>query len=366
MEKQIELYKIAAAYLHGFKKSKLKILMKRTDGINSIFEESYSNLHLNTGLAISTLQKMKRENALKNARLNNEFNSSHRIRSLFFKDDAYPYQLKECKDGPIQLNMIGDTCLNNKRIISVVGTRKCSSNSEQIIDQLIYSLRGLDILVVSGLASGIDTLVHRYCLKHGVPTCAVLGHGLNMIYPTGNRSLAKEIITSGGALISEFHFNQKPSKYTFPQRNRIIAGMADVTIVVESPLKGGAMITAELANSYSREVMAFPNAVVKNGLGGCNQLIKTNAAHMITSPEDLFDLMNWKMNTQEQKNSQNIILSREEEGIIKTIKKHNEIHIDKIFESSKLQPSVIQALLMQLELKNYIFNSSGLLYSSRL
>lgn len=366
MEKQKELYKIAAAYLHGFKKSKFKILRERTGGLNSIFEETYSNLHFQTGLAISTLQKMKREKALRKAQLNFDFNRSHRIRSVFLDDDTYPFQLKECKDGPIQLNVLGETCLKNKKILSIVGTRKCSMNSEQIIDQLISSLRGLDVLVVSGLASGIDTLVHRYCLIHEVPTAAVLGHGLNMIYPTENRSLAKEIIRKGGALISEFHFNQKPNKYTFPQRNRIIAGMADVTIVVESPLKGGSMITAELANSYSREVMAFPNSIVKNGFGGCNQLIKTNAAHMITSPDDLFELMNWKMTTEDQNCTQHIILSQEEEGIIKTIKKHNQIHIDKIFESSKLKPSVIQSLLMQLELKNYICHSSGLFYSSRL
>ena len=366
MENQIELYKIAAAYLHGLKKRKLKILLKRTGGLNSIFEETYSNLHFQTGLAISTLQKMKREKALRKAQLNFDFNRSHRIRSVFLDDDTYPFQLKECKDGPIQLNVLGQTCLKNKKILSIVGTRKCSTNSEQIIDQLIASLIGLDIIVLSGLASGIDTLVHQYCLKYEVPTIAVLGHGLNMIYPKENRSLAKKIIDSGGALISEFHFEQRPNKYTFPQRNRIIAGMSDVTIVVESPLKGGSMITAELANSYSREVMAFPNAIDKNGLGGCNQLIKTNAAHMITSPEDLFDLMNWEIKTEEQNCSEPTILSQEEQGIIKTIKKHNEIHIDKIFELSNLQPSVIQALLMQLELKNYIFNPSGLFYSSRI
>lgn len=188
-----------------------------------------------------------------------------------------------------------------------------------------------------------------------MPAIAVLGHGLNMIYPKENRSLAKEIINSRGALISEFHFEQRPNKYSFPQRNRIIAGIADVTIVVESPIKGGSMITAELANSYSREVMAFPNSIDKNRLGGCNQLIKTNTAHMITSPEDLFNLMNWEIKTEEQNCSEPTILSQEE-GIIKTIKKHNEIHIDKIFESSNLQPSVIQALFMQLELKNDIFN----------
>ena len=141
--------------------------------------------------------------------------------------------------------------------------------------------------------------------------------------------------------------------------------MSDVTIVVESPLKGGSMITAELANSYSREVMAFPNNILKNELGGCNQLIKTNAAHMITSPDDLFNLMNWNITTEKQTLPDDIILSPEEKGIINIIKKHDEIHIDRLFDSSQLHPSTIQSLLMQLELKNYIFNSSGLFYSSR-
>tara|TARA_B100001287_G_scaffold275545_1_gene283405 strand:+ start:20468 stop:21064 length:597 start_codon:yes stop_codon:yes gene_type:complete len=195
--KQIELYKIAAAYLHGFKKSKLNIIMKRIGGLNSIFEDPYSNLHVQTGLAISTLRKMKREKALKVARQNIEFNKQHGIHSLFFNDHTYPYQLKECKDGPIQLNVIGNISFENKKIISIVGTRKCSPESKPILDEFISSLRSSDIIVVSGLASGIDTLVHRYCIKHGVTTVAVLGHGLKMIYPRENRSLAKEIIDSG-------------------------------------------------------------------------------------------------------------------------------------------------------------------------
>ena len=247
----------------------------------------------------------------------------------------------------------------------MVGTRKRSPASKQIVEQLISSLKGSGVIVVSGLASGIDTLVHQYCIKHKVPTIAILGHGLKMIYPRENRTLAKEIIASGGALISEFHFNQKPTKYTFPQRNRIIAGVADATIVIESPLKGGSMITARLANSYSREVMAFPNSIIQDDLAGCNQLIKTNLAHIITAPSDLFELMNWKINHQEEKAISHLTLSKEERDLMQTIKEHKEVHIDRLFDSSQLHPSIVQSLLMQLELKNYIFNSSGLFYSSR-
>ena len=369
MENQTELYKIAAAYLHGFKKSKLKILLKRIGSLDSIFEYSYSKLEYASGLSLDILKKTEREKALKQAQLNLEFNQLHDIRSLFYTDNAYPYQLKECKDGPVQLNILGKLNLQNKKIVSVVGTRKSSPASKQIVEQLISSLKGSGVLVVSGLASGIDTLVHQYCIKHKVPTIAILGHGLKMIYPRENRTLAKEIIASGGALISEFHFNQKPSKYTFPQRNRIIAGVADATIVIESPLKGGSMITARLANSYSREVMAFPNSITQNDLAGCNQLIKTNLAHIITAPSDLFELMNWKINPQEEEEEEEAIshltLSTEERGLVQTIKEHKEVHIDRLFDSSQLHPSTIQSLLMQLELKNYILNSSGLFYSSR-
>jgi len=366
LENQTELYKIAAAYLHGFKKSKLKILRKRIGSLNSIFEYSYSKLEDASGLSLDMLKKIKREKALEQAQLNLEFNQLHDIRSLFYDEKEYPFQLKECKDGPVQLNVLGKLNLQNKKILSVVGTRKCSPASTQIVEQLISSLKGSGVIVISGLALGIDTLVHQYCIKHRVPTIAILGHGLKMIYPKKNRPLAKEIITSGGALISEFHFNQKPSKYTFPQRNRIIAGMADATIVVESPLKGGSMITARLANSYSREVMAFPNSITQNELAGCNQLIKTNLAHIITAPSDLFELMNWKINAHKEKAKSHLILSKEERRLMETIQEHKEVHIDKLFDSSRLRPSLVQSLLMQLELKNYIFNTSGLIYRTRI
>ena len=166
MENQTELYKIAAAYLHGFKKSKLKILLNRIGSLDSIFEYSYSKLEDTSGLSLDMLKKIEREKALKQAQLNLEFNQLHDIRSLFYTDNAYPYQLKECKDGPVQLNILGKLNLQNKKIVSVVGTRKSSPASKQIVEQLISSLKGSGVLIVSGLASGIDTLVHQYCIKY--------------------------------------------------------------------------------------------------------------------------------------------------------------------------------------------------------
>lgn len=362
MDKQIQVYKIASGLLHGIGKKKLELLLKKTNNIRSIFESSFSNLERDVGVPIKTIKKLNRGEALRLANLNYEFNVSHNIRSLFFKDESYPYQLKECKDAPIQLNLLGGISLENRKIVAIVGTRKCAPNSRHLVDELITQLHGHNIVVVSGLAFGIDTHVHQSCLDHKVETLAVLGHGLQMIYPRQNRLLAKNILKAGGGLLSEYHCKQTPNKYSFPQRNRIIAGLADVTIVIESPLKGGAMITAELANSYSREVMAIPNSIMNESLQGGNHLIKKNEAHMLTNAMDLFELMNWTKTPTSQKPC---FLSNDEKLLMETIQKSSEIHIDDLYDKTGITLSKIQALLTQLELKNHIFSSPGMYYTAK-
>ena len=190
LDKQIQVYKIASGLLHGIGKKKLELLLKKTNNIRSIFESSFSNLERDVGVPIKTIKKLNRGEALRLANLNYEFNVSHNIRSLFFKDESYPYQLKECKDAPIQLNLLGGISLENRKIVAIVGTRKCAPNSRHLVDELITQLHGHNIVVVSGLAFGIDTHVHQSCLDHKVETLAVLGHGLQMIYPRQNRLLA--------------------------------------------------------------------------------------------------------------------------------------------------------------------------------
>ena len=362
MDKQTEVYKMASGLLHGIGRKKLEILIDKTNSLSSIFESSFSDLEKIAGIPIKISKSLKRDNALMLANLNYAFNASHKIRSLFFMDDNYPYQLKECKDAPIQLNLLGNLSLESRKTVAVVGTRKCAPNSRHIVDKIISQLSGHEIVVVSGLASGIDTHVHQSCLDHKVETLAVLGHGLQMIYPYQNRLLAKEIIQAGGGLLSEFHCTQTPYKYSFPQRNRIIAGLADVTIVIESPLKGGAMITAELANSYSREVMAIPNSIMNKALQGGNHLIKKNKAHVITDAMDLFELMNWEKTSSPKKHCP---LSYEEESLMQSIRKSGGVHIDELYDKTDLALSKIQALLTQLELKNYIFSAPGLYYTAK-
>lgn len=360
MDNQIDLYKNAASYLYGVKKSRLNSLIRKSGSLQTIFESPINELAKRIGVPERQLNSMEIPGALKHARKNLYFNKKHKISNLFFKEETYPSQLKECTDGPISLNVLGPLKFKNKRIVSVVGSRKCSHHAKEMTQQLISSFQGSEVIVLSGLASGVDTFVHESCLKYNVNTAAILGHGLQMIYPSKNRILAKKILDSGGALISEFDYQKKPNKYSFPQRNRIIAGMSDVTVIIESGIKGGGMITAELANNYAREVMAFPNAIRDVSYGGCNELIKKNKAHLITEANDLFELMNWEINRQ---NEYPLELSNNEREIVKAIQQRNDIHIDELIQNSKLGVGHLQSMLVELELKNIIASSPSLCYS---
>jgi DNA processing protein len=363
LDNLLELHKIAAAHLYGIKKSSLNKLMNKVGSLESIFTTPIVRLSQQTGISENRLRSMKREKALERAQCIHNFNKRHGISHLFYQESNYPFQLKECKDGPISLNILGQLNLKNRKIVAMVGTRKCSHFAKEIVDEIIASFKGEDIVVLSGLALGVDTHIHESCLKHNVPTAAILGHGLQMIYPQENRQTAKRIIDSGGALISEFDYRKKPSKYTFPQRNRIIAGMADITVVIESAMKGGSMITAELANGYSRDVMACPNSMINKSFGGCNELIKKNKAHLLADANDLFELMNWN------KKSEVILdfdLTREETSIVNSIQQKQEIHINEIIQNTNLSAAKVQSTLMQLELKNFIFSAPNLYYSSKI
>ena len=363
MDNLLELHKIAAAHLFGIKKSSLIKLINKAESLESIFTSSIVRLSQQTGISENRLRSMKREKAIKRAESIHSFNKRHGIDHLFYQESNYPFKLKECKDGPISLNILGPLSLKNRKIVAMVGTRKCSHFAKEMVDELVASFKGQDIIIVSGLALGVDTHVHESCLKNDVPTAAILGHGLQMIYPQENRQIAKRIIDSGGALISEFDHRKKPNKYSFPQRNRIIAGLADITVVVESAVKGGGMITAELANGYSRDVMACPNSLINKRFGGCNELIKKNKAHLLTDANDIFQLMNWS------KKSRAILdfdLTREETKIVNSIQQNQEIHINEIIQNTTLSAAKVQSTLMQLELKNLIFSAPNLCYSSKI
>lgn len=242
------------------------------------------------------IQLSDREEALMKARREVDFMERHRIRFLYITDDNYPYRLAECTDAPVGLFVLGDCDLDAAYTLSVVGTRRTTIYGDAAANKIVEDLSVYfpELAVVSGLAYGVDACAHRAAIKHGLATIAVVAHGLDMIYPAQHRDLAGKIISSGGAIVSEYPSGTKAFRSNFLERNRIVAGLADATIVVESDIKGGAMSTANMAFSYGRDVLAVPGRIGDTMSSGCNRLIATQKAALITGAADVIENLNWQ------------------------------------------------------------------------
>ena len=242
------------------------------------------------------IEKMTLDEALFNARKEETLVRQHHIKTMFLLDDNYPSRLYETPDAPVLLYQLGEADLNAEHVINLVGTRHCTAYGVDFCNKLVADLAVYfpDICVVSGLAYGIDAAGHTAALNNKVTTVAVVAHGLNMIYPSAHRDLARTIISSGGAIVSEYRFGEKPFRQRFLERNRIVAGLSDVTIVAESDIKGGAMSTANCAFSYSRDVMALPGRISDATSAGCNRLIQKEKARLIGCAADLLEATGWK------------------------------------------------------------------------
>jgi len=230
------------------------------------------------------------------------FLEKYKIQPLFITSDNYPQRLLNCYDPPTLLYYRGNANLNAQKIISIIGTRNNSEYGKALTEKLVEDLKEQQVIIVSGLAFGIDAIAHKAALQQNLQTVAVLAHGLQTVYPAQHRTLAKEITAQGG-LLTELPHHAKADKHNFPKRNRIVAGIADATIVVETQVKGGSMITAELANNYNRDVFAFPGKVTDIKSSGCNYLIKNNKAILLTDVQQLVHAMNWQAKTPKKKNT---------------------------------------------------------------
>ena len=260
--------------------------------------------------------------------------------------------------------------MNHQKIISIVGTRQATAYGREITEKLVYELavRQHNPIIVSGLAYGIDIWAHKAALKNNLPTIAVLGHGLRTIYPPLHTSVAKEIVEKG-ALVTEFENEVKADKPFFVKRNRIIAGISDATVVVESGDKGGALITADLANSYNRDVFAFPGKVSDKHSGGCNKLIRMNKANLIENTDDLEYFLGWNSDKKENKVVQKelfIELKEDERKIFDLFSRQKEWYIDDICEQTLLPVSSVSALLLNLEFSGLVKCLPGKIYKAGL
>ena len=299
-----------------------------------------------------------------------EFDNAHTIRPLTMACDDYPERMRNCDDAPIVLFYRGNADLNQRRIVSVVGTRHCTAYGQDIINNFCRSLKELcpDVLIVSGLAYGVDICAHRNALKNGFDTVGVLAHGLDMLYPSAHRDTAKEMLSHGG-LLTEFLTNTNPDKMNFVRRNRIVAGISDATIVVESAARGGSLITADIAQSYARDVFTFPGNVNSPYSEGCNKLIRDNKAALITCAEDFVNAMGWEQDNKVKEARAKGIerqlfpeLTAEETRIVELLQKNNDLQLNIIAVQTGLPIGSISALLFSLELKGVIKLYAGGVY----
>lgn len=291
------------------------------------------------------------------------FIDKNNIKVLFFSDKEYPQYLKQLNDAPLLLYSKGNLSLNSTKNVAIVGTRNASQPAKEICEQLVKDLKPYNITIVSGLAYGIDITAHKAALNNNIPTVAVLAHGLDSIYPAQNKGTALKMLENGGWL-SEYSSNTKPDRENFPKRNRIVAGICDAVIVVETDIKGGSMITADIAFSYNRDVFAIPNAPNSSKAKGCNWLIKNNKAALIENAADVAKMMGWQANEKSTASKQIIIpenLSTQETAVVKALQ-DNVLDIDSISTETRLDTSKVSLTLLELELRGLVKSLPGKVY----
>ena len=306
------------------------------------------------------------ESLIVNAEKEIEFIEKNNIRLVCKGDKDYPYRLAECNDAPLVLHGMGNADLNAKHIVSIVGTRHASEYGKSVCENFVADLAKFipGTLVVSGLAYGIDVCAHRAALKAGLPTVGVLAHGLDRIYPTAHRSTAKSMIENGG-LLTEFMSGTNPFPQNFVQRNRIVAGMADATVVIESASKGGSLITASLATGYDRDCFAFPGRINDQYSQGCNELVSRNRAALITSAYDFVEAMNWEMSTK-KKSAEDLQtelfpdMSPEETAIMTALRENSDgLQVNQMVVQLNTPINKLLPLLFEMEMKGYIKAVAG-------
>lgn len=358
------LYKIALTKVPLIGPVQAKILLEHFENVEDIFKAKKSSLEQIEG--IGTIKASNIKSFADFAAIEKEivFIEKNNIQALFFTNDNYPKRLRNCYDPPTMLYYRGTADLNASKIIAVIGTRSHTEYGRQLTEKLINDLASQNILIASGMAFGIDGVAHKAAVKNNLPTVGVLAHGLDILYPPEHSNLAKEMINGNGGLLTEFSSCTKPDKHNFPIRNRIVAGMSDATVVIETNVKGGSMITANLAYGYNRDVLAFPGRTTDNRSSGCIKLIKEKKASLITGAEDILDALGWKEATRTRRPQRELFIdySPDEKIIIDLLNEKETTHIDELNLKTNLSSGAIAAAILNLELQNVITSLPGKMY----
>ncbi len=358
------LYQLALTRVTNIGDVHAKSLVHFYGSAVAVFKAPKKQLEKIEGIGSIRANNIKHFNDFKTCEEEIAFIEKYKISPLFITDKDYPQRLLNCYDSPALLYFRGNANLNAAKIVSIVGTRNHSEYGKQVCEKIMEELSSQNVLVISGLAFGIDTIAHKAALRNNLQTVAVLAHGLDVLYPPQNKSLAKQMTNQGG-LLTDFKSKTNPDKQNFPKRNRIVAGICDALVVIESAKKGGSLITAELANSYNKDVFAIPGRTTDHKSEGCNYLIKSNKALLITGAEDLLEIMNWKQKEKPAVKKQRelfIELTPDEKIITGILQQKESVAIDELYLKSGLSSSAAAQALLMLEMQGVILSLPGKIY----
>ncbi len=355
------LYKIALSKVKGLGATLTKNVVVYIGDLEAVFKEKPHALEKIPGIGRKLAYSIGDPQALSEAAKELNFVIKHNIQLKFYLDNDYPARLKQCGDAPVIIYHKGQHTLSDKKMLAVVGTRNISErgkeNCNSIIKELALSYSNLTI--VSGLAYGVDICAHRAALEYHIPTISVLAHGLDRVYPSLHKHTALELLKEG-AQLTEFGMNTSPDRQNFVRRNRIIAGLTDATLVVESAEKGGSLITAKIAQSYNRDVLAIPGRVDDVYSKGCNALIKSNVAALVEDAKDIAYALNWE---EEKKGNEQLSLFSEPEGdkglVYHLLRQEKELSLSTISSKTKLNIPVLSSLLLGMEMDGLIKSVPG-------
>jgi DNA processing protein len=359
-------YQIGLTLIEGIGDVNAKSLLAYCGSAAEVFKQKEAHLLKIPGIGSMWAKSIvKSKDVLKRAEEEIKFIEKYKITPLFFTDENYPTRLRYCSDSPVLMYYKGNADLNKEKIIAVVGTRKPSEYGKEKTQEFVAELKDTGAIIISGLAYGVDVLAHKTALDNGLDTVGVVAHGLDRIYPQLHDKVAKRMIAQGG-ILTDFMSGTNPDAVNFPKRNRIVAGLCDALVVIESKRGGGSLITATIANSYNKDVFAFPGRAGDMLAEGCNGLIKQNRATLVENAADLLYAMQWQDIEKKPKASKQIPLllnlSDDEKKIMDVFSGKSSLHIDEICQTTEFTISKISALLLQLEFSNIINSRPGKMY----
>jgi DNA processing protein len=358
-------HKIALGLIPRIGDINARKLVAHFGSVEAVFHEPYRTLTKIPGIGSGLAKYICDRSYLEAAEKEAEYVTRQSIRTFFYLDNDYPFRLRQCDDSPVVFFFKGNCDLDASKILSVVGTRSATPRGKEMCDKIVSGLAAghPDLVIISGLAYGIDIASHKAALSNNLPTIAVLANGLKTIYPSIHTSTADAMLKNGG-LLTDFLSDALPERNNFIKRNRIIAGLSDATLVVESGVKGGALITADIAGSYNRDVFAVPGRPEDQWSAGCNSLIKSNKAAMAESSDDIEFFLDWKPEKSKPPIQRTLFseMTDTEKMIFDLLSKENELTIDSICRTLNLPVYKLSAMLLQMEFKGIIKCLPGNVY----